>query len=530
MQIKPQQSGKLVIAAIVFGLLAAAMAALWLKAREAELEARYRPKPVKKVEVIVPTSTLAAGSPISPATVATRQIPASFLPPNVLTYDDFEAVEGRLVVQDLPQGRPIPWSAVLGEKRKDFSDSIKLGSRAKTIRVTKINSFDGMLRPGNHIDLFGTFSSDITPLATGEEGGNRPVLYPVLQNLLVMATGTLSGAQGVDAAQRLTGGDTSYSTISVQVSPREAAKLTLAESLGELTAVLRNREDDSGSGFEFVSTIDVFQSEADNAAELVYDRSGNLVGRKVGDRVVDENGNVVAEMNNGLLTASNGDSLGGGVVVSASQAGAELIRDDSGQVVGIRKGNVVYDEDGKVVARVVDDRVVDLNGRVLNEEVDAVALNGCKQGAIGFDGKALGTLRGSGIYDANGIPIARVENGQVLTLDGLVITDTVKTKCVDAFDPQDLNKSELVLDDNGNVVGVRVGKQVFDAAGNVVATIDQGEVIAANGKLLAKRVRSTTERKQKTATPFVEFIAGGVSKKGVATVKKLTLTTSEGGS
>ncbi len=53
----------------------------------------------------------------------------------------------------------------------DFSDSVTTGRRAVTIKVDNINSMDGMLRPGNHIDIMVGMSSEQAGLepSTGKE-------------------------------------------------------------------------------------------------------------------------------------------------------------------------------------------------------------------------------------------------------------------------------------------------------------------------------------------------------------------------
>ena len=463
-QVKP---GRTILAALIFGVLAAVLAGLWLKQREAELRAQYAPKAVTKIDVIVPTRQVSAGEVVSIENMAARAVPVDYVPDTVILASDFDSVEGRLIVKDLLPGKMVGWNAVLGERETDFSDQISVGKRAKTIRVSQINSFDSMLRPGNRIDIFGTFAAEDTPFADSGDTTTGRMLVPVMENVLVIATGQRSSqAENSDDASRRLGVASGYSTITVEVSPRQAARLTMADDLGDLTAVLRNREDSSNAGFQLLGTSEIFTSSLNDEVELVYDASGNLIGRKLGSRVVDEAGNTVATLKGGKIVDRNGRVLGDHVVVNSGQGDAELVLDDEGRVIGTRRGNVVYDSEGNAVAQIVGDKVVGSDGTVLNDQLSTKTLS------------------------------ARGE------------------------------QSEYVLDENGNVVGVRVGNRLLNADGSTAGYIRNGEVFDKDGKRIASRVRTTTDSQSSLGlSQYVEFIGGGQSSGGVAEVKKLVIET-----
>ena len=116
-----------------------------------------------------------------------------------------------------------------------FSSRVKPGIRALTISVDEINSISGMLQPGDRIDLLLTARP---PSANGRGEAEHDATVPLLQNLLVMATGR-QVRPGADE----NGDARSFSSVTVEVTPSQAQRLIVAQRAGRLTAVLRNPDD-----------------------------------------------------------------------------------------------------------------------------------------------------------------------------------------------------------------------------------------------------------------------------------------------
>ena len=116
-----------------------------------------------------------------------------------------------------------------------FSSRVKPGIRALTISVDEINSISGMLQPGDRIDLLLTARP---PSASGHGEAEHDATVPLLQNLLVMATG-----RQVRPGANDNGDDRSFSSVTVEVTPSQAQRLIVAQRAGRLTAVLRNPDD-----------------------------------------------------------------------------------------------------------------------------------------------------------------------------------------------------------------------------------------------------------------------------------------------
>src|SRR5690606_41351234 len=93
-----------------------------------------------------------------------------------------------MVNSQLKRCRPITWDAVESTRVSRLSENVELGKRIKTVQVNKINSFDGMLRPGDRIDLLGSFSAGDVGLQQQPNYSDH-VVMTVLENVDALAAG-----------------------------------------------------------------------------------------------------------------------------------------------------------------------------------------------------------------------------------------------------------------------------------------------------------------------------------------------------
>ena len=127
-------------------------------------------------------------------------------------------------------GDGIPASA------RGLSDDIKKTMRAVSINCTGAASVSAMVRPNDRVDVIGTFDFD------GSSGKKSYVTCTILQNVLVLAT----GSDTAKTSRRSIGLGQGFSTVTLEVTPREAEMLAFAEQIkGRLVLSLRNRNDTS---------------------------------------------------------------------------------------------------------------------------------------------------------------------------------------------------------------------------------------------------------------------------------------------
>ena len=185
-------------------------------------------KTEEMVDVVVPGRRLLQGESIRQSDLLIRPIPVAYVDSNSILQSNFTDALGQQLAFDVDEGKPLLWAHLEGGRSRTFSGLVPEGARALTVRVDEINSISGFLQPGDRIDL----------LMTHGLGADNSV-FPLIQNLNVIATGLQTRVD----KNSVGGGKRSFTTITVNVSPDNAQKITLAQKMGKLTAVLRNPED-----------------------------------------------------------------------------------------------------------------------------------------------------------------------------------------------------------------------------------------------------------------------------------------------
>jgi len=181
------------------------------------------------VSVVVPNRKLLRGELVTAEVLSLREIPEQYADTNSVGEADYSVALGQKVDFDVDEGRPLLWAHLEGGQSPTFSGQVTAGLRALTVRVDEINSISGFLQPEDMVDLLLSHSSS----------GSQEI-FPLIERLDVIATGEQTVVDKNGSA-----GNRSFSTITVQVTPDEAQRITLAQSVGTITAVLRNPDDES---------------------------------------------------------------------------------------------------------------------------------------------------------------------------------------------------------------------------------------------------------------------------------------------
>jgi pilus assembly protein CpaB len=228
-------NGTIVTILMLGGALAAGGAAAYfaneyidesLAERRAELDAQY-----STVKVIVAAQDLRPGTILSAQTVAVREVPNAFLHEEAIRAERWGEFAGRVLARPLRSGEPVLLAHMAKDPSAGFSAQLADGMRALTFPVDEESSIAGMLAPGDRIDLFFTTTH-----------GNETTTLPLLANVQVIATGmrTLTNEHHPEVQ-----GQRHYRTVTVLVTPQDAAKITLAQDAGKLTITLRRPLDEA---------------------------------------------------------------------------------------------------------------------------------------------------------------------------------------------------------------------------------------------------------------------------------------------
>ena len=215
------------IVAIVLGVLAGAVAYLSIKKKEREVKAGWN-----LVPVVVAADSVSEGTIITYDMISQRPVPEQFVTSSVIKPDSANYVVGQKVLVPLQAGDPLLWSQFETSKAAEkLSTIVQKKGRAITVQAGGVSAVGGWVRPNDHIDILGVFRDQAT---------QEPMAMTLLQNVVVLATGKITGTTNINL---LSEGDRGYGDVSLLVLPEEAEILTLAEGMGALKFTLRNPED-----------------------------------------------------------------------------------------------------------------------------------------------------------------------------------------------------------------------------------------------------------------------------------------------
>ncbi|MDT4819729.1 Flp pilus assembly protein CpaB [compost metagenome] len=210
--------------------LAAGLVSAWavrehVQQRIQVLEAKAR---VPQVSRLVAAYDLPAGTLLDEAHLAVREIPEQWAPRASIDPLDVAAVVGATLLADAANGEPLLRSHLtFNAPVPSLASRLKAGQRALTVAAADLGGLGEMLRAGDAIDIYVSFSHR-----------QRELTVPVLQGMRVLAAGReTEGDDGRGAGN-----------ITLAASPDEAMRFVAARQAGALTALLRHRDDAAAVG------------------------------------------------------------------------------------------------------------------------------------------------------------------------------------------------------------------------------------------------------------------------------------------
>lgn len=142
-----------------------------------------------------------------------------------------EDVVGRVLITNIPGNIPICESHLAPSTLKTGGVSAIVASekRAIAVKVDKVIGVAGFVHPNNRVDVFVNLKRC--------EGMQGPINKLVLQNILVLAVGPDIEQKGKEEKA------TPTDVVTLEVTPEEAEKLSLAVQEGKISLALRNYGD-----------------------------------------------------------------------------------------------------------------------------------------------------------------------------------------------------------------------------------------------------------------------------------------------
>lgn len=178
---------------------------------------------------VVVANALPAGTILSFDHLSLRDIPQAWASTDSFEAEQAESLEGMVLLQEVIAGQPLTRSILTNPKPPALSAQLAPGRRAVTIPVDHISSLSGRLEVGDVIDLYVTFTHQ----------GQR------VTTLLITAVRVLATDRPlVDNPYAMA--DQSVTSVTLDVSAKQAVRLVSANQGGVLTAVLRLDQDGDG--------------------------------------------------------------------------------------------------------------------------------------------------------------------------------------------------------------------------------------------------------------------------------------------
>ena len=234
-----------VIVLVIFGLIAAACAAVLVATLSRPNVTVQKGKPEGDVDVLVATRELAPMSVVDSKAVAIRKVPKSQVPQNAL-LNPVQVVGKVLTDRVLPE-QPFTKSVFAREGTGVYlATALPPGKRAISISLTDWSGMAGLLYPGSVVDVLVSFK---TLGVQGRNDNTEMLSTTLLQNLQVLAIGSQSIAEDEykdktpgALAQR---GQVNTRMVTLLVDPKQAEILQLATQAGAISLAMRNPLDSS---------------------------------------------------------------------------------------------------------------------------------------------------------------------------------------------------------------------------------------------------------------------------------------------
>ena len=229
----------LLMAALIIAIGTAFVArSMFAGAGSPQAEAAAGPAVPQGPKVLVAQRSLPAGTIITPDALSFQPWPTDMVKDAYFIEGeaDMKKLIGTVVRFSVTSGEPITQGALVSPQDRGFLAAALIpGMRAITVPVSMQSGVAGFIFPGDRVDMMLT-------QGVGGETGSFKVAETILRNLRVLATDQATSQEVVDGKTtvRVSG------TVTLEVTPRIAEKVTVAQTLGTISFSLRPLADSHG--------------------------------------------------------------------------------------------------------------------------------------------------------------------------------------------------------------------------------------------------------------------------------------------
>jgi pilus assembly protein CpaB len=186
-------------------------------------------------QILVADTQLQGGSLLQPGDVTSAPVLASAIPAGASldTPENRSALVGSMVRVSMTPGTPILDSTIIHPGDHGFLAAVLApGMRAVTVAVDAVTGADGLIWPGDNVDVL------LTQTIAGAPDDKSIAAEVVLSDVRVIAT----GSELIKNASAGPNNSPPAQTVTLEVSPDQASRCLVATNLGKLSLIVHSSQ------------------------------------------------------------------------------------------------------------------------------------------------------------------------------------------------------------------------------------------------------------------------------------------------
>jgi pilus assembly protein CpaB len=189
-------------------------------------------------EILVATRALPVGTIIEPDSFRFQPWPEELVENAYYLKDEVEpaSLAGTVVRSPVTAGQPLTQGALVKPGDRGFlAAALGPGMRAVTVSVSAQGGVAGFVFPGDRIDMV------LTQQVAGEGAQTLKASETIIRNVRVLATDQRTVTEDEDGKKQVM----TFSNVTLEVTPRIAEKIAVAQAIGQLSLSLRSIADNT---------------------------------------------------------------------------------------------------------------------------------------------------------------------------------------------------------------------------------------------------------------------------------------------
>jgi pilus assembly protein CpaB len=286
-------------------------------------------------EILVATRALPIGTIIDPDSFRYAPWPKDLIDSAyyIKGQNEPQSLPGTVVRYAITAGQPITQGSLVKPGDRGFlAAALGPGMRAVTVSMSASTGVAGFVFPGDRVDL--VLTQDVPG------GGDGPPLKAsetIVRNLRVLATDQRSSSESEDGKTPVT----TYSTVTMEATPRIAEKIAVAQTIGQLSLSLRSIADNTAELERAIAAGEVTVPEGSDP------KAEKRMLLQIASRPVDTDttfvvGGDVSRFQRRTVPAKPVDR-GGGVQAATAPIQTAVAARPAGPVVRVARGNNITD-------------------------------------------------------------------------------------------------------------------------------------------------------------------------------------------